>query len=266
MLGVHCDGGMRALLTVPADKIHVSRSLSTEQLALVEMLCIGRHAINRAGIVAGEEALVLGAGPIGLSVVQFLQAEGARVIVADISEDRLAFCRDGLGVEQTLLVRPEKSIEARLRDRCEGELPVAVFDATGNAGSMRSTFDLVAHGGRIVFVGFCRGEITFDDPNFLRREITLLSNEEIVTHLRNRSLSGALQQRGRHFLRSPCVLDDEFAQRTPRVAKIDRAGSSCRHKDVRTRKDASTSCGHLGAVQTVQVVHDDRDPSSAAAV
>lgn len=180
VLGVHCDGGMRALLTVPAEKVHVSRSLTTEQLALAEMLCIGRHAVTRAGIAAGEEALVLGAGPIGLGVIQFLLAEGARVIAADVSEERLAFCRDGLGVGRTLLVRPGQSIESRLRDLGGGELPVAVFDATGNAGSMASAFDLVAHGGRIVFVGLFLGEITFDDPNFHRREITLLSSRNAL--------------------------------------------------------------------------------------
>ena len=71
VLGVHTDGGMREWITVPARKLHKSGKLSLDQLALVETLGIGAHAVDRARIEAGEFALVIGAGPIGLSVVQF---------------------------------------------------------------------------------------------------------------------------------------------------------------------------------------------------
>ena len=70
-LGVHTDGGMQPLLTVPAHKLHPSAKLDYEQLALVETLGIGAHAVERAEISADDFVLVIGAGPIGLSVVQF---------------------------------------------------------------------------------------------------------------------------------------------------------------------------------------------------
>lgn len=70
-LGVHCDGGLRPLFTVPARKLHVSSKLSFEQLALVETLAIGCHAVDRGNPKADETILVIGAGPIGLSVVEF---------------------------------------------------------------------------------------------------------------------------------------------------------------------------------------------------
>ena len=77
-LGVHCDGGLRPRFTVPARKLHVSARLTFEQLALVETLGIGLHAINRANPRPDETVLVIGAGPIGLSVIEFAKPAGSR--------------------------------------------------------------------------------------------------------------------------------------------------------------------------------------------
>ncbi len=174
VLGVHADGGMRDRFVVPVANLHRSETLSFDQLALVETLSIGGHAVDRAGIEPGETALVVGAGPIGLTVVQFLLAAGAEVVVMDLSEDRLRFCRETLGVTRT--IQPGDGVDGRLREAGGGDLPTAVFDATGHPGSMAAAFRLVAHGGRLVFVGLFQGEVTFDDPNFHKRELTLLAS------------------------------------------------------------------------------------------
>ncbi len=175
-LGVHCDGGMRSLIKVPINKVHVSSKLKADQLALVEMLCVGAHAVDRAKMESGEYAVVVGAGPIGMSVLQFLQAAGVDVAVMDVNAGRLAFCREALGVEKILQVKEGMDIETAMRDLGGGNLPTVIFDATGNPNSMMANFDRIAHGGRIVFVGLCLGEVSFDDPNFHRREISLLSS------------------------------------------------------------------------------------------
>lgn len=180
-LGVHCDGGMRQLIKVPVNKVHVSSKLSVDQLALVEMLCVGAHAVDRAKMEKGEYAMVVGAGPIGMSVVQFLQAAGIDVAVMDMNAGRLAFCRDALGVEKILQLKEDQDIEAAMRDLGGGELPTAIFDATGNPNSMMANFERIAHGGRIVFVGLCLGELSFDDPNFHRRELSLLSSRNATS-------------------------------------------------------------------------------------
>jgi 2-desacetyl-2-hydroxyethyl bacteriochlorophyllide A dehydrogenase len=161
VLGVHCEGGMRPFLSVPVELLHKSDKLSLEQLALVETLGIGAHAVQRSGIREGEEALVVGAGPIGLAVIQFAQAAGARVHMLEISEARRAF------VEQ-LGVPTMAAFDGRLAD--------VVFDATGNPQAMEASFDYPAHGGRLVFVGLVQGRISFDDPQFHRRELTVLSS------------------------------------------------------------------------------------------
>jgi 2-desacetyl-2-hydroxyethyl bacteriochlorophyllide A dehydrogenase len=172
VLGVHIDGGMQPYLAVPAGKLHRSSQLNYEQLALVEMLAIGAHAVERAEIKRDDFVLVIGAGPIGLSVVQFARLTGAKLAVMDLSERRLEFCRRHFGVQHTLL---PADLPGRLAEIGGGERPTIVFDATGNANSMASTFDIAEHGGRIVFVGLFQGNVTFNDPNFHRRELSLLS-------------------------------------------------------------------------------------------
>lgn len=173
VLGVHIDGGMREMITLPTSKLHRSTKLSLDQLALVETLCIGAHAVGRAGLQSGEWALVIGAGPIGLSVAQFAQAAGARVVVLDTNGERLRFCREQLGVEHTII--GGDGVVEQLQN-IAGDLPTAVFDATGNAHSMAAAFGYPAHGGRLIFVGLFQGDVAFNDPDFHRRELTLLSS------------------------------------------------------------------------------------------
>src|SRR3954464_8342250 len=82
-LGVHCDGGLRPLFTVPARKLHVSTRLAFEQLALAAPLGIGCHASTRAKPPPAETVLVIGPGPIGLSAIEFAKLSGARTVVFD---------------------------------------------------------------------------------------------------------------------------------------------------------------------------------------
>lgn len=178
VIGVHSDGGMCERLILPTRKLHRSAMLSLDQLALVETLAIGCHAVSRAAPPRGENVLIVGAGPIGLSVIPFVRAAGAEPIVADVSELRLAFCRDHMGVAHTIDARHD--VNEQLTKLLGDDLPTAVLDATGNPKSMAGTFDLIAHGGRIVFVGLFQGDVTFNDPNFHRREITLLASRNAL--------------------------------------------------------------------------------------
>ncbi len=178
VMGVHTDGGMRPLLRVPARKLHASTQLDFEQLALVETLGIGAHAVERAQLQQEDFVLVIGAGPIGLSVIQFAKISGAMLAVMDVSDTRLDFCRTQLGVAHTL--KPGETAADELKKIGGGDLPTCIIDATGNPASMMSAFDWPAHGGRIVFVGLFQGEVTFNDPNFHRRELTLLASRNAL--------------------------------------------------------------------------------------
>jgi 2-desacetyl-2-hydroxyethyl bacteriochlorophyllide A dehydrogenase len=179
VLGVHTDGGMRPEIVVPADKLHASDRLGFDQLALVETLCVGAHGVERAALAAGESVLVVGAGPIGLGAAQCALAADARLAVLDLSPDRLAFCREALP-QAAMIDGAGDDVEARVRDAFGGRLPAAVIDATGHPGSMERAFTLAAHGGRIVFLGLFQGRVSFDDPNFHRRELTLLASRNAL--------------------------------------------------------------------------------------
>ena len=172
LLGVHIDGGMREFIAVPTGKLHKSTTLSLDQLALVEPLSIGAHAVARAQVEAGEFALVVGAGPIGLSVIQFATAAGAKVLVMDVNQERLAFAREHFIVEAT--VEAGENAAAQIAELTNGEMPSLVFDATGNQRSVNASFDLFANGGRLVLVGLFQGDVTFRDSDAHRRELTLL--------------------------------------------------------------------------------------------
>jgi 2-desacetyl-2-hydroxyethyl bacteriochlorophyllide A dehydrogenase len=178
VLGVHIDGGMREAFTLPARKLHLANNLSYEQIALVETLAIGAHAVDRAKIEQNENILIIGAGPIGLSVIQFAAAAGARVIVMDVSDARLAFCREKLAIADT--VNANDNPLEKIRDLTHGDMPTAVLDATGNAASMMNALQYLAHGGRLVYVGLFQGDFSLNDPEFHRRETTLLATRNAL--------------------------------------------------------------------------------------
>jgi 2-desacetyl-2-hydroxyethyl bacteriochlorophyllide A dehydrogenase len=197
VLGVHIDGGMRECIRVPIAKLHRSAALSYEQLALVETLAIGAHAVQRAQIEPGEWALVVGAGPIGLATMQFAQLAGARVIALDVNAERLAFCRAHNLAAHTIDGRDDPLVA--LQELTGGELATAVFDATGNLQSMARAFEYVAHAGRLTFVGLAQGDVSFHDPTFHRREITFLASRNALpanfTQIIGQIESGAIDTR-----------------------------------------------------------------------
>ena len=180
VLGVHRDGGLRPRFTLPARKLHVSKSLAFEQLALVETLAIGCHAVNRGNPVPGEHVLVIGAGPIGLAVIEFAKLTGAKTIVLDRIESRLEFCRKTMGVEQTILAKGDDSDLTRLQEVTGGHLAEVVIDATGSNQSMSHALNYCAFGGRLVFVGITTQLVSFPHPLMHRRELTLLASRNAL--------------------------------------------------------------------------------------
>ncbi|HYT91505.1 MAG TPA: zinc-binding alcohol dehydrogenase family protein [Gemmataceae bacterium] len=178
-LGVHCDGGLRPQFLVPARKLHISRKLAFDQLALVETLAIGCHAVNRAAPRPEESCLIIGAGPIGLATLEFVKLTGAKLITLDMNEQRLDFCRRVMGVQHT--IKLSDRLEQDLRDLTDGHLPDVVIDATGSSASMSGAFGLITHGGRLVFVGITTDEVKFRHPIFHKPEGTLLCSRNALS-------------------------------------------------------------------------------------
>lgn len=179
VLGVHQDGGMREYIKIPAKYLHKSDKLSYEQLALVEPLGIGCHAVNRAQLTAQDDVLVIGAGPIGLSAVQFSVAAGARTVVMDINEGRLDFASSIMPIAGTVVAGREDT-EEQLRAYFDGDLPTVVFDATGNKESMSKALAYVASAGKVVFIGLFQGIFCFHDPYFHKKEMALMASRNAL--------------------------------------------------------------------------------------
>ena len=175
VFGVHIDGGMREFVTVPNHALLKSEGLSIDELALVEPLAIGAHAVKRAAVANGEFVLVIGAGPIGLGIAQFAGIAGAHVIVVDVIDDRLQFCSTHAGVEHTINPLKQDVMEA-LKQITSNNMPTVVMDATGNLKAINNAFAYLAHGGRYVLVGLQKEHISFSHPEFHKREATLMSS------------------------------------------------------------------------------------------
>jgi len=168
VLGVHCDGAMRERMILPAHKLHPCNALSFEQLALVETLAIGCHAVNRAAIQPGDDVLIIGAGPIGLTVLEFARLHQVPVTVLELNETRRDFVRRHY---------PGTHVVASLPDEPAAQV---VFDATGHPGSMARTLGLARFTGRIIYVGITKDPVQLDDPLFHRRELTLLASRNAL--------------------------------------------------------------------------------------
>ncbi len=181
-LGVMCDGGLTEKMILPARKLHPANNLSYEQSALVETLAIGCHAIDRAHVTDKDTVLVIGSGPIGLSAIEFARVAGARVIVADLSQTRLDFVTEKMGVTDTIQFDGSEADVEKLEAMTDGRRADVVVDATGNHHSMRRAMEMAAFGGRVVYVGITQQDLQFPHAPFLhRRELTILASRNALT-------------------------------------------------------------------------------------
>ena len=197
--GVHVDGGMTNYLSVPDYSLVKGEGLSFEQLALIEPLAIGAHAVQRANVKEDEFVLVIGAGPIGLGTMEFSRIARGKVIVLDINEQRLNFCKENLKIEHTINSKTENVID-RLKEITNGDMPTVVMDATGNLNAINNSFQYMAHGACYVLIGLQKEHISFSHPEFHKREATLMSSrnatrkdfEHVMSSLKNGSVNPAI--------------------------------------------------------------------------
>ncbi|WP_057935646.1 zinc-binding alcohol dehydrogenase family protein [Algoriphagus resistens] len=174
VFGVHEDGGMQEFVSLPIASLVKRAGLSLEQLALAEPFAIGAHGVRRAAVKSGQFVLVIGAGPIGLGVMEFARIAGATVLAMDINEKRLEFCREVWNIPH--VVKAGNSAYGLIEEITNGDFCDAVIDATGSLTAINQGFQYIAHGGSYVLVGLQKGEIAFSHPEFHKREATLMSS------------------------------------------------------------------------------------------
>ncbi|MCO5732145.1 zinc-binding alcohol dehydrogenase family protein [Rhizobium sp. SSA_523] len=174
VLGVHCDGGMAEYLSVPEQNVIPTGGIALADAAMIEFLAIGAHGVRRGDLGPRDRVLVTGAGPIGMSAIIFAKARGSQVTVMDTREDRLAFAVDRLGADARIFA--DAGAEAAVQEMTQGDGFDVVIDATGNAIPMQRGFQFLAHGARYVLLSVVRQDITFSDPEFHKREATLMAS------------------------------------------------------------------------------------------
>ena len=169
VLGVHTDGGLRELIALPVHMLHPSSKLGAEELAVCEPLSIGLHAVRRAGLRPGEAVCIIGAGPIGLSVMLMARAKGARTFVCDVRPERLSMARR-LGATELISASGRDLIDAVLTLTAD-EGPPVVVEAVGRPETIELAVELVASGGRVVVVGLTDRPVALKPSVFVRKEL-----------------------------------------------------------------------------------------------
>ncbi|WP_316812661.1 zinc-binding alcohol dehydrogenase family protein [Pedobacter heparinus] len=171
VLGVHEDGALQEYFIYHGENVHKANGLTPDQASIVEPFAIGSRAVERAEITADDLVLVVGTGPIGITVIAMASLKGAKVIALDVNAHRLNYVKENFAATETLLLND--NILNELQNLLNGDMPTVVIDASGNKNSMEKSFEYVAAGGTIVFVGLFQGDVVFNDPNFHRKELTV---------------------------------------------------------------------------------------------
>lgn len=179
VLGVHRDGGLAQFLAIPERFVCKAEGISLDEAAMIEFLAIGAHAIRRAQVQPEDRVLIVGAGPIGIAAALFSKLDGANVTALDGRRDRVEYCRDILGVSHSVML--DADTPERLEHLTDGNGFDVVVDATGNPQAMEAGFSYVAHGGNYVLVSIVDARIGFSDPEFHRREMTLLGSRNATS-------------------------------------------------------------------------------------
>jgi len=173
-LGVQREGALAEFAVVSADRLFTSVSLSLDHLALVEPFCIGMHAVRRARVVQDDAVLVMGCGGVGAGAVAAAAGRGANVIAMDVDPDKLAQAT-ALGARHTV-ISTDTEAAAHIRALTGGEGPDVVIEAVGKPATYRLALDLVAACGRIVYIGWVKGDIALEARQIVAKEVDILGS------------------------------------------------------------------------------------------
>ncbi|MCE0492417.1 zinc-binding alcohol dehydrogenase family protein [Vibrio salinus] len=174
VIGVHEDGGFSEYLAVPKDNVLLVNDIDNHTAALIEPFAISAHGVRRANLKQNEHVLVVGAGPIGLGAAAIAAADGAHVLVADTQPERREHVKTYLNLPTLNPI--DDDFHEKMSSFFNGALAETVIDATGNAVAMNTAVNHIRHGGKIVFIGLFKGNIEIHDPDFHKKETTLIGS------------------------------------------------------------------------------------------
>lgn len=170
-LGVQRNGAMAEYVVLPYGKVIIEDSLSTRQLALVEPMCIGFHAVNRGKAAKGEFVMVTGCGMIGLGAIVGASQRGARVIAVDVDDEKLALAQR-LGAEFTVNSMTQ-DLHACIQEITGGDGADLAIEAVGRPQTYLSSLDETSFTGRVVYIGYAKEKVAYDTQYFVKKEIDI---------------------------------------------------------------------------------------------
>ena len=170
-MGVRRPGAMTRYITVRWQVLFPSEHLSLRELALIEPLTVGFHAVNRGRICAGEKVAVIGCGIVGMGAVAASVARDAEVIAVDIDDSKMEIARKA-GVAHTINTSKADLHEA-LSEITDGEGPDVIIEAVGNSQTYRAAVDEVAYTGRVVYIGYAKKPVEYETGMLVRKEIEI---------------------------------------------------------------------------------------------
>jgi len=173
-LGVQRDGALAERLSVPFTRVFTSARLSAEELALVEPLGVGWHAVNRARVTEADTVLVIGCGTVGLGAVAAADERGARVIALDVAEGKLETARRFGAAKVVHAVGDDPA--ARLRRATRGRAPAVVIEAVGRPETYRLAIEAVGYAGRVACIGYSPAPVSLDTKEIVRKELDVLGS------------------------------------------------------------------------------------------
>ena len=170
-LGVQRDGAMTEMVVVPCSKLFRAEGLSIPEMALVEPLTVGFHAVARGEVSAEDTVLVFGCGAIGLGVIAGASARNARVVAVDIDDEKLvlaARCGATDGINSL-----REPLSERLGAITAGEGPEVAIEAVGSPATFKACVEEVCFAGRIVYIGYAKTPVEYETKYFVMKELDI---------------------------------------------------------------------------------------------
>lgn len=181
-------GGFAEYAVVPAYMTHrLPDDLTTEQGALVEPISVGLHAVRRSGITKGRRAVVFGAGPIGMIVIQCLKATGASLVaVTEVAEMRK---QKALTLGADVIIDPtQEDVIQRISELTDGDGAEVTFDAAGVQETLHGAMRCVRNGGTVVNIALWESSVQIYPNDIVVKELNVLGSSCYT----NRDFSSAI--------------------------------------------------------------------------
>jgi threonine dehydrogenase-like Zn-dependent dehydrogenase len=204
-LGVQRHGALAPWLVVTWSKVIDAPGLTLPELALVEPMSIGFHAVARGRVEARDTVAVFGCGMIGLGVIAGVAQRGARAIGVDIDSSKLVVAA-AAGAAETIN-SAEEPLHERLQELTGGDGPDVTIEAVGSTATYQAAVQEVAFAGRVVTIGYATAPVELETKLFVQRELDVLGSRN--------AFAGDLAAAAEHLAGGAFPVDRVITHRVP---------------------------------------------------